>query len=90
MSWNYRIVRHDDHGGWYAIHEVYYNSKGQICLISVDPDGPTGDTMQDLVADFRLQKEAFKFGYVKYDRKLAKPDWEDQLTALLERDKAAP
>ncbi|MBI4686936.1 MAG: hypothetical protein HY756_04030 [Nitrospirae bacterium] len=34
MVWNYRVIEHDR---FFAIHEVYYNDKGDITAISEDP-----------------------------------------------------
>ena len=35
MSWNNRIVKRKD--GWYAVHEVYYNEKGEAHAMTMEP-----------------------------------------------------
>ncbi len=37
MSWNYRIVQHDE--GWMGLHEVYYNDNGTPSLYTAKPVG---------------------------------------------------
>lgn len=34
MSWNYRIIDHDSH---LALHEVYYDRRGQVTSWSAQP-----------------------------------------------------
>lgn len=38
MGWNYRVLRHKhEDEEWFAIHEVYYNDKGEPDSCTVDP-----------------------------------------------------
>ena len=63
MSWNYRTTRErltDPDGYQYAIRAVYYDDDGgQINGWSADPQFPTGETPQELAADFVMMKSAF-------------------------------
>lgn len=53
--WNYRIIKTEkDDLCYYAIHEVYYNSDGQIVASTVDPVFPGGSTVEELREDLRL------------------------------------
>ncbi len=45
MSWNYRVVQHDDE---YAIHEVFYSDDGSVNGMTVDPVFPRAETLDDL------------------------------------------
>lgn len=55
MTWNYRIVKYSDAGG-YGLHEVYYNSAGKPCGMTEEScrffadaeEGPSGivDSLQ--------------------------------------------
>ena len=39
MSWNYRIIYHDDdEHPYYGLHEVFYTKKGKIKSWSLDAD----------------------------------------------------
>lgn len=49
MTWNYRILKHQrvNPDGtpeeWLAIHEVYYNSDGEIASYAVEPESFIGE-----------------------------------------------
>ena len=56
MVWNYRVIEHDR---FFAIHEVYYNDKGDITAISEDPMHPQGETLKELKNDMKYFLQAF-------------------------------
>ena len=55
MTWNYRLVKHDDtppksKSGkyvYYGLHEVYYNDDGSIYMYAPDPD-VVGDSIEEI------------------------------------------
>jgi hypothetical protein len=64
MSWNYRIMKHEDEETWYGIHEVFYKD-GKIALWTEKPVEVLADSVEDLgevlkmmMKDYRLSKEA--------------------------------
>jgi len=60
MTWNYRIChRPSVAGSGYCIHEVYYDSKGRIEMITERPMTPNGDVPDDLYEDMALMWKAF-------------------------------
>jgi hypothetical protein len=44
MTWNYRVIRHDD--GQLAIHEVHYDQYGAADMVTATPVGIWGDDIQ--------------------------------------------
>ncbi len=69
MSWNYRVIKRTDKGGfdYYGVHEVYYNKRGEICLISEDHIAPFGDSFDELRGDVSRMFEAFGKVTLIYD-----------------------
>lgn len=68
MIWNYRVIEHDR---FFAIHEVYYNDKGDITAISEDPMEPSGQTLEELKGDLEyflqaLNKLVLKKNKIKF------------------------
>lgn len=68
MSWNYRIIRHtntNEVGGepfWFAIHEVYYNDKGEENGWTKDPITFVGDSPDEIVRSLRMAlSDALKY-----------------------------
>lgn len=55
MIWNYRVIEHDR---FFAIHEVYYNDKGEITAISEDPIAPSGESLKELKSDLKYYLQA--------------------------------
>jgi hypothetical protein len=53
--WNYRVIESED---VFRIHEVCYNSKGQITSFSEDPITPLGETMEELRGDLEYYMQA--------------------------------
>lgn len=62
--WNYRVILKDDE---YAIHEVYYDDQGEPEACTVDPVGPVGDTLADLVKDMDHYLRALKRPVLEYE-----------------------
>lgn len=50
MTWNYRVVRHNNNGfDWLALHEAYYDEdKDNPHSITVTPVSPIGEDINDL------------------------------------------
>lgn len=52
MTWNYRVIRHSPRTPYddetLAIHEVYYDDKGNPTSCTVDPTGIVGDDLRSL------------------------------------------
>jgi hypothetical protein len=55
--WNYRIVI--DKNGMYSIREVYYNEDNSIYMCSEEPEGVSGESLEDLKLCFEHMKLAF-------------------------------
>ncbi|MBI5181481.1 MAG: hypothetical protein HZA06_01050 [Nitrospirae bacterium] len=64
MIWNYRVIEHDR---FFAIHEVYYNDKGDITAISEDPMHPQGEALEELKNDMEYFLQAFNRPVLKKD-----------------------
>ena len=62
MIWNYRVIEHDR---FFAIHEVYYNDKGNITAISEDPMHPHGENLKELKGDIEYFLQAFNSPVLK-------------------------
>lgn len=78
MSWNYRICRqrfdgfdpeiHDEQDEYaFGIHEVYYNSLGEIYAISADPVDPYGTSVEELAECFMMMNDAFVKDVINLD-----------------------
>jgi len=63
MYWNYRLV---DRDGYIAIYEVHYEDNKPI-LITQDPVGFGGDSIEDVKWSWRMAKEAFRKPVLKYE-----------------------
>ena len=49
MGWNYRVIKRlCDRKYYFGIHEVYYNSDGDICIIAEEAIGPMGESFEKL------------------------------------------
>lgn len=49
MTWNYRIIKHtNEHGTWFALHEVYYNDDGSIDFWDGHEE-IIGDSREDII-----------------------------------------
>lgn len=65
MIWNYRVIEHDK---FFAIHEVYYNDKGDIAAISEDPIEPSGQTLKELKGDLEYFLQALNRPVLKKNK----------------------
>jgi hypothetical protein len=50
-GWNYRVVKRDE---GVSLHEAYYNDKGEVNSISVEPVSPTCEGLDELRATLHL------------------------------------
>jgi hypothetical protein len=62
MTWNYRVIRTDEA---FAIHEVFYDSNGEINGWSADPIAPMGETQDELMKDLELIQRALTLPVLK-------------------------
>jgi hypothetical protein len=61
MTWNYRVVIRqdpDDPSEQFGIHEVYYDSSGQIEAWTEEPCTPFGESLAELAADIEHMGQA--------------------------------
>jgi hypothetical protein len=50
--WNYRIVRHKvSGGGYYRVHEVYYDKDGKPVTIAEDLEAAFGKAPDEMIAE---------------------------------------
>jgi len=63
MTWNYRIVVKD---GQYNIHEVYYDDKDNPEFFTVDPVGPSGESLEELRGDLEHFLEVLSLPVLDY------------------------
>jgi hypothetical protein len=55
MSWNYRVIKHDEKETvYYNIHEVYYDKKGKVDGISLENIAPMGETKEEVIEDLKI------------------------------------
>lgn len=69
MTWNYRIIEHSYHDGssWFAIHEVYYDEKGNPEYCSKEPCFAHGEDTETLTTDMSYMMEALKKPTLRYN-----------------------
>lgn len=59
-GWNYRlIISSDGPDNYYAVHEVYYNSKGKGTAWSENPVYAGGSSPSEVYSDLCLMQKAF-------------------------------
>lgn len=76
MGWNYRVIKklcdvpsHAFYGQWvFGIHEVWYNSDGDICLITEDAIEPVGDSFEKVRSEMNHMMSAFGKPVLDYDK----------------------
>ena len=61
MSWNYRIIYHDDDEvqPYYGLHEVFYTKKGKIKFWSKEPD-VVGESEDDIREQLKMMLQDTK------------------------------
>jgi hypothetical protein len=70
MKWNYRVI---ESKGIFHIHEVYYNKKNEITVISENPIAPLGETLEELKGDLKYYQQALKRPVLKKEEIVFKP-----------------
>lgn len=74
MTWNYRIIKKDDpdsrpDGAGYYIHEVHYNSRGEIWAMTEAPVSPFGETLEEFIDDLEnMLKDAKNQSVLEADK----------------------
>jgi len=64
MSWDYRIIQKQslrdetENGIYYEVHEAYYNSEDELCLISKEPISPYGMSLDGLKWTLEFMRKA--------------------------------
>lgn len=72
MTWNYRVVKksntgYDNLDEYYGIHEVYYDDDGKPEMVTVDPVGAAGDTLEELKHDLAYMIAALDMPVLNYE-----------------------
>lgn len=72
MTWNYRIIKRTDSQTGkvgYHLHEVYYNSRGEIQGMTETPDSPFGETLEEFVHDLEnMLKDAKSQSVLEWEK----------------------
>jgi hypothetical protein len=72
MSWNYRVVRrvHPNGDVGFGVHEAFYENCDDAVpyLITEDPCGPYGETLEELQRDLLYLQAAFTKPALEYDK----------------------
>lgn len=74
MYWNYRVVRrehkHADGSTSFSfeIHEAYYDTNDKVSMITQDPVGSFGETLEELIECHKQMGEAFGKPILDYDK----------------------
>jgi len=66
MSWNYRVIKHDEGDEWYAIHEVYYEDD-EPSNVTVEPVYPSGSTHEEFEQNLRYYMKALEKPSLNYE-----------------------
>ena len=55
MMWNNRIVKHKkDDAVWYSVHEVFFNSRGDIFGYTEEPITILGETVEEVKTQLEM------------------------------------
>jgi hypothetical protein len=71
--WNYRVCKTTYSKGTQdeevnlAIHEVYYNSKGEINATTENSVGPSGETIEELLKSIERMRESVNKDVIDLD-----------------------
>lgn len=74
MTWNYRIIKKVDadtkpEGAGYYVHEVHYNSHGEIEAMTEEPSSPFGETLEEFMSDLEnMLKDAKNQSVLEADK----------------------
>ena len=67
MTWNHRVVRkHDEAETMLGIHEVFYDAEGAPDMVTVDPVGVSGETLEELVETLDWMRKALGQPILEY------------------------
>ena len=64
MTWDYRIVRHDD--GMLGVHEVYYKDD-RVWGCTEKTVGPLGDNLEELLDELQRMVDCIDLPILDYD-----------------------
>lgn len=66
MTWNYRIIDWEEDGGYMAIHEVFYDSKGEVEFYTERPIEVAGGNKTEILNQLGMMtKDAKKHPILK-------------------------
>lgn len=68
MTWNFRVVEHEypyDEDGFFAIHEVFYDSKGEVRSWTEFPVGVYTKRIKDMPEMFSTMQQALALPVLK-------------------------
>lgn len=68
MTWNYRLCKRTAScEEFYGIHEVYYNSDGEITMVTENPVDVFGETASEVRSILNMMKAALKKDTIDLD-----------------------
>ena len=68
MGWNHRLVKHSSkHGDWLQIHEVYYDSDGNVNGITKEAIEVLGEDVRGIELTLEKMKECLSKPILNYD-----------------------
>lgn len=83
MGWNHRVVRHvnpspldKDEEYYYQVHEVYYNSDGEVTMMTKEGVSPYGNNIEDLTEILEWMTKALTKPILDYDMEFADDDFD--------------
>jgi uncharacterized protein with NAD-binding domain and iron-sulfur cluster len=60
MTWNYRIIKHDDGDPiYYGLHEVYYDEEHNIDMWTLEAE-VVGDSVEEIVSVLKMMLDDVK------------------------------
>ena len=68
MTWNHRVVRHEDKGQvYYQIHEAFYEEGQPADSITTEAITPFGETVEELAEELRRMLKATEHPALNYE-----------------------
>lgn len=68
MTWNYRIIKHEENGEtYYAIHEVYYDKNGKPEAVTKESIAAQDDTPEGIKQQLEWMLLALKEPTLNYE-----------------------